>query len=79
VYRGEFWHNAGQANQIFHYKTDGTFVGQFGMPATPDTMKYAIGSAGNMFTLSYVKTNGVIHLFTNDEHGTGTQVWRIEP
>lgn len=42
-------------------------------------MKHGIGSAGNMMALSYVKTNGLIYLFTNDEHGQGTQVWRIEP
>jgi hypothetical protein len=79
LYRGEYWHGIGQANQIFHYKTDGTFVAQFGMPATRDTMVNGIGSGGNMATLSYVKTNGFTYLFTNDEKGRGTQVWRIEP
>ncbi len=79
LYRGEFWHGVSQANQILHYKTDGTFVGQFGMPATEDTMVNAIGSASNMASLSYTKANGIIYLFTNDEKGRGTQIWRIEP
>lgn len=78
-YRGEFWKKGRQANQIFHFTTDGKFVGQFGMPAYSDTMPNAIGSGANMFTLSFAKTNGAIYLFTNDEKGRGTQVWRVEP
>lgn len=38
----------------------------------------ATGSGSNMAALSYTKVNGIIYLFTNDEKGRGTQVWRIE-
>jgi hypothetical protein len=95
LYTGEGWskpldgQTGRQANQIFHYKTDGTFifhyktdgtfVAQFGMPAWDDVMPNAIGSASNMQTLSPVVVNGVTYLYTNDERGRGTHRWRIEP
>jgi hypothetical protein len=77
VYRGEGWRN-GQANQIFHYKTDGTFVGQFGTPGfVQGTLPNAPGAAGNIAHLSAVKVNGVIYLYTNDEWSHGVHRWRI--
>jgi hypothetical protein len=78
VYRGEGW-RGGQANQIFHYKTDGTFVGQFGTPAfVQGTLLNAPGAGSNVGNISGVKVNGTIYLYTSDEWSHGVHRWRIE-
>jgi hypothetical protein len=79
VYRGEGW-RGGQANQIFHYKTDGTFVGQFGTPNfVQGTLLNAPGAGSNVGNISAVKVNGVIYLYTGDEWSHGVHRWRVEP
>jgi hypothetical protein len=83
IYRGEGWLTGtgakGQANQIFHYKTDGTFVGQFGTPRFVDgTIDSPPGGAGNMANFSAVKVDGIIYLYTADEWSHGVHRWRIE-
>lgn len=78
-YRGEAW-RGGQANQIFHYKTNGTFVGQFGTPAfVQGALLNAPGAGANCGNISAVKVNGVIYLYTGDEWSHGVHRWRIEP
>jgi hypothetical protein len=78
VYRGEGW-RGGQANQIFHYKTDGTFVGQFGTPRfVQGTVLNAPGAAANAFNISAIKVDGTIYLYTGDEWSHGVHRWRIE-
>ena len=78
VYRGEGW-RGGQANQIFHYKTDGTFVGQFGTPNfVQGTLANAPGAGSNAGNISAVKMNGTIYLYTGDEWSHGVHRWRIE-
>jgi hypothetical protein len=77
-YRGEAW-RGGQANQIFHYKTDGTFVGQFGTPSfVQGTLPNAPGAGANCGNISAVKVNGAIYLYTSDEWSHGVHRWRIE-
>ena len=77
IYSGEFWRGGGQANQIFHYRLDGTFLGQFGTPAVAQTMLSAPGAANNMFTISPVKNGATIYLYTNDEGSRGTHRWKV--
>jgi len=78
-YRGEAW-RGGQASQIFHYKTDGTFVGQFGTPGFGQgTLLNAPGAGANAGNISAVKVNGVIYLYTSDEWSHGVHRWRVEP
>jgi hypothetical protein len=77
-YRGEAW-RGGQANQIFHYKTDGTFVGQFGTPSfVQGTLLNAPGAGANCGNISAVKVDGIIYLYTSDEWSHGIHRWRIE-
>jgi hypothetical protein len=78
-YRGEA-RRGGQASQIFHYKTDGTFVGQFGTPSfVQGTLMNAPGAGANAGNISAVKVNGVIYLYTSDEWSHGVHRWRVEP
>jgi hypothetical protein len=79
VYRGEGWRN-GQANQIFHYKTDGTFVGQFGTPAfVQGTILNAPGAGAIVGHISAVRVNSAIYVYTSDEWSHGVHRWRIDP
>lgn len=84
AYRGETWirdtgGQPGQANQFFHYKTNGTFVGQFGMPGFIDGTPFnSPGAAGNVMTISIMKTNGAMYIYTNDEWSHGVHRWRVD-
>jgi hypothetical protein len=79
VYKGEFWKSQGQANQIFHYSTDGAFIRQFGMPkhAVGHEIMNTPGAALNMFTISAVEEDGTIYVYTNDEAGRGIHRWSL--
>jgi hypothetical protein len=63
LYRGEFWRGGDQANQIFHYKGDGTFAGQFGTPSVDGTLANAPGEAQNMSTVSPYKVGSKIYVY----------------
>ena len=77
-YRGEYWRDKWQANQLMHFKTDGTFVGQFGMPLYKGVYPNAPGAASNMDTLSLIRVNDVLYFYTNDESGRGMHRWRYD-
>lgn len=77
IYRGEFWRGGIQACQLFHYDTDGHFIGQFGYPK-PVGVFNRPGSAGNMHEVSTAKVNGVLYIFTPDEGNHGIQRWRVD-
>jgi hypothetical protein len=80
VYRGEFWKGDRQANQIFHYKPDGTFVGQFGLPLwAGGQVRNPPGSANNMHTASALTVGTNLYIFTNDERSRGIHRWRLNP
>ena len=77
VYEGEGWRGR-LANQIFHFKTDGRFVGQFGLPlAIGGNTTLPPGSAANLFTVAPVRVGNTIYLYTNDEASRGAHRWRI--
>jgi hypothetical protein len=78
AYKGEGWlSGSSQANQLFHYSTkDGTFLGQFGLPKIPGERNRP-GAAGNIYSLSVVKVNGVTYVYTPDEGSHGIHRWRI--
>jgi hypothetical protein len=79
VYRGEYWNGNGQGTQIFHYSTNGTFIGQCGLPKPGGIWSPNLpGAAGNVFNFSAVSANGVIYLYTSDEGNHGVHRWRIE-
>jgi hypothetical protein len=79
-YHGEAW-NGGQANQWMHYRDDGLFIGQFGVPVYPaqNRIEAHAGAAGNAFSPQLVSVRGRVYLWHNDEgvHG-GVHRWRIE-
>jgi hypothetical protein len=78
LYGGEFWRQDGQANQIFHYKTNGKFVGQFGQPlALKGYTRLPPGSANNLFTIDAVRVGNSLYIYTNDENSRGIHRWRV--
>lgn len=79
-YHGEAW-NGGQANQFEHFRDDGLFVGQFGLPVYPAQNKPVAhaGSAGNAFSPQLVSVGGRLYLWHNDESvHAGVHRWRID-
>ena len=81
IFRGEYWKNGGQANQIFDYTIDGLFVRQFGMPKIKDggEIMNPPGGAGNMFTISASESGNSIYVYVNDEGGRGVHRWSLTP
>jgi hypothetical protein len=81
ICRGEFWRNDNetgrQLNQILHYRADGTFLGEFGLPRVAGVIPNAPGAANNLFVLSVVKVNGVIYVYTTEENCRGVHRWKI--
>jgi hypothetical protein len=78
LYGGEFWRGLMQANQIFHYKSNGQFVGQFGQPlALGGYIPNPPGSANNLFTIDAARAGNTLYLYTNDENSRGIHRWRI--
>ncbi len=76
VHRGEGWREM-QSCQIFHYKSDGRFVSQFGLPLGQGVVLNPTGSAGNIINLQGVKIGSTIFLYHNDENGRGLHRWKI--
>jgi hypothetical protein len=78
LYPGEFWKGGRQANQIMHFRaTDGTFLGQCGMPLYQGVTINPPGSANNLMTAPAVRFGSKIYLYTNDEIGRGVHRWQI--
>jgi hypothetical protein len=78
LYRGEGWREGSmQANQFFHYTTDGGFLGQFGFPKPLANLNRP-GGAGNMHHFSAVRVNGILYIYTPDEGNHGIQRWRVD-
>jgi hypothetical protein len=82
VYEGEgSWRGGdGIANQIFHFKSDGRFVGQFGLPLglkgnTPNPP----GAPSNLFTVSAVRLGSTLYLYTGDEASRGDSSLARQP
>jgi hypothetical protein len=83
-FHGEFFSDPangriGQANQFVHFRDDGLFIGQFGIPSTRATAPSQPGLSGNAFSLTLVRSGRSTWLFHNDEsaHG-GVHRWRLE-
>ncbi len=81
-YQGEFYTDpangrVGQANQFMHFRDDGLFLGQFGVPTTQARTASQPGVAGNAFSPTLVRMGQRIYLYHNDEstHG-GVHRWR---
>ena len=77
ICRGEFYRDDGQLNQIFHFRADGTFLGQFGLPQIHGTYPRAPGAGNNLYDLAVVKVNGVIYVYTTEENCRGLHRWRL--
>ncbi len=77
-YHGEGW-NGEEANQFMHFRDDGLFVGEFGIPSSAANTNAIAGSGGNAFNPTVVEVNGVTYLYHNDEgnHG-GIHRWRLD-
>lgn len=79
-YHGEGWGPArGQANQFLHWRRDGLFVGQFGVPVQQGTIPGTAGAAGNSLSLQLVDAGGRRYLWHNDEHfHGGVHRWQLD-
>jgi hypothetical protein len=79
LYRGEFWDRDKQANQIFHYKGNGAFAGQFGTPFTQkSTYPNAPGMAQNMASVSPYKVGTKMYVYPAEEGGRGVHRWQFD-
>jgi hypothetical protein len=77
VCRGEFYRNDGQLNQILHFRADGSFAGQFGLPQMKGTIPLAPGAGNNLLALGAVKVNNTIYIYTTEENSRGLHRWRV--
>jgi len=84
-YHGEFYTDlgnggrVGQANQFVHFRDDGMFIGQFGVPSTRATSSSQPGLSGNAFSSTLLRQGGRTYLYHNDEstHG-GVHRWLLQ-
>lgn len=77
-FHGEFFQDAGQSGQFFHYFDNGLFVGQFGQPLLFGVVVNPPGGSGNCFAPSLVEVGNNVMLYHNDEPGRGSHRWRAE-
>lgn len=81
ICRGEYCREDGstgrQLNQILHFRTDGTFLGQFGLPQTPGTLPLAPGAGNNLKVLGVVEVDGVIYVYNPEENYRGLHRWKL--
>jgi hypothetical protein len=77
-FHGEFFQDAGQSGQFFHYFDNGLFVGQFGQPMLFGVVVNPPGGSGNCFAPSLVEVGNNVMLYHNDEPGRGSHRWRAE-
>lgn len=76
---GPFKGRVGQAHQFMHFRDDGLFIGQFGLPSTRLAGSLQAGAAGNAFSPTLVRVEGRLFLLHNDEWGFGgVHRWRID-
>ena len=82
-YHGEYYSDLsngkfGEANQFMHFLDDGLFIGEFGVSSTRATSAEQPGMAGNAFSSTFVRANGQVYLYHNDESvWGGVQRWRF--
>jgi hypothetical protein len=82
-YEGEFWQGSAgkQASQIMHYKTNGTFKGQFGLPRIDGTQDQRPGAAANVQNFSVIQAwdgqRNATFIYTHDEGSHGLHRWKI--
>ncbi len=82
-YHGEFYTDlgngrVGQANQFMHFRDDGLFLGQFGVPSTRATSATQAGLSGNAFSPTLLRYGGQTYLYHNDESTQGgVHRWRL--
>ena len=85
-FHGEFWNND-EANQQVHFRDNGLFIGQFGMPNTQPPFRVnqkgfgpqgtyrlrwgAAGHAGNSFSPVFVEAGPASYYMHNDENAHG--------
>jgi len=77
-FHGEFYQDAGQSGQFFHYYDNGLFVGQFGQPLMFGVVVNPPGGSGNSFAPALVETANGTFLYHNDEPGRGSHRWRMD-
>lgn len=83
-YHGEFYKDmrsglVGQASQFMHFDESGLFLGQFGQPQVPPTVRAQPGMSGNAFSPTLVRTGERLYLYHNDETAQGgMHRWRID-
>jgi hypothetical protein len=75
-FHGEFYQDAGQSAQLFHYYDNGLFVGQFGQPNMYGVAPNAPGTSGNNFAPTLVEVGTNVFIYHNDEPGRGSPRWR---
>jgi sugar lactone lactonase YvrE len=82
-YHGEFYTDllkggVGQANQFMHFRDDGLFIGEFGVPSTRAVGPNQAGQSGNAFSPTLVRSGTETYLYHNDEstHG-GVHRWHL--
>jgi hypothetical protein len=83
-YHGEFYKDmrtglVGQASQFMHFDESGLFLGQFGQPQVPPTVRVQPGMSGNAFSPTLVRVDDRLYLYHNDETAQGgMHRWRID-
>ncbi|HWN94559.1 MAG TPA: right-handed parallel beta-helix repeat-containing protein, partial [Methylomirabilota bacterium] len=75
-FHGEFFQDAGQSGQFFHYLDNGLFIGQFGQPLLFGVVVNPPGGSGNNFAPALVEVGTNVFLYHNDEPGRGSHRWR---
>ena len=75
-FHGEFFQDAGQSSQIFHFYDNGLFVGQFGQPNMFGVVPNAPGTSGNALNPVLVEVGTNVFIYHNDEPGRGSLRWR---
>lgn len=74
-YHGEFFQDAGQSSQFFHFYDNGLFVGQFGQPNMFGVAPNAPGTSGNALNPVLVEVGTDVYIYHNDEPGRGSPRW----
>jgi hypothetical protein len=76
-FHGEFYQDAGQSGQFFHYFDNGLFVGQFGQPLLFGVVVNPPGGSGNQLNPVLVERGTEAFIYHNDEPGRGSHRWRM--
>ena len=82
-YHGEYYTDLGngkfgEANQFMHFLDDGLFIGEFGVASTRATSASQPGLSGNAFSSTFLRANGEVYLYHNDESTFGgVQRWHL--